>query len=156
MNTAYKMDKIIKIDEGLCIKCDACIRCCPGGLITKDIFPVPTNDSWEFCIDCGHCVAICPTEALQQRAMGPGDCSPIDIQLIPTWEEARQFLVTKRSIRGYVNKPVEKEKILQLLDVARYAANGGNRQVLRWLVINDPAKVHQVAALTIDWMKSTQ
>jgi len=28
--------------------------------------------------------------------------------------------------------------------------------VLRWLVINDPAKVHQVAALTIDWMKSTQ
>ena len=96
MNTSYKMDTIIKIDESLCIQCDACIRCCPGGLITNDTFPVPTDDSWEFCIDCGHCVAICPTEALQQRAMGPGDCSPIDIQLIPTWEEARQFLVTKR------------------------------------------------------------
>jgi nitroreductase/Pyruvate/2-oxoacid:ferredoxin oxidoreductase delta subunit len=156
MKTSYKLDAIIKIDESLCINCDACIRCCPGGLIAEGKFPVPTADSWEFCIDCGHCVAICPTAALQQRAMGPEDCGSIDIQLIPTWDEARQFLVTKLSIRGYVNKPVEKEKILQLLDVARYAANGGNRQVLRWLVINDPAKVHQVAALTIDWMKSTK
>ena len=160
MNTSYRLDKIIKVDESLCIGCDACIRCCPGGLITKEIgenkFPIPTADSWEFCIDCGHCVAICPTEAVQQRAMGPEDCGPIDPQLVPTWEEARQFLVTKRSIRGYVNKPVEKEKVLKLLDVARYAANGGNRQLLRWLVINDPAKVHQVAKLTIDWMKSTE
>ena len=156
MNTAYKLDTIIKVDESLCIGCDACIRCCPGGLIVKDKFPVPTDDSWEFCIDCGHCVSICPTEALQQRAIGTEDCVPIDIHLTPTWDEARQFLISRRSIRGYVNKPVEKDKILQLLDVARYAANGGNRQLLRWLVINDPAKVHQVAELTIDWMKSVK
>jgi nitroreductase/ferredoxin len=155
-NTSYKLDKIIKVDESLCINCDACVRCCPGGLIVNDKFPVPTKDAWDLCIDCGHCVAICPTEALQQRAMGPEECDPIDIQLVPKWEEARQFLVTKRSIRGYINKPVEKDKILQLLDVARYAANGGNRQLLRWLVIDDPAKVHQVAALTIDWMKSVK
>ncbi|MEE4144687.1 MAG: nitroreductase family protein [Halieaceae bacterium] len=156
MNTAYKLDTIIKVDESLCIGCDACIRCCPGGLIVKDKFPVPSEDSWELCIDCGHCVSICPTEALQQRAIGTEDCVPIDIHLTPTWDEARQFLVSRRSIRGYVNKPVEKDKILQLLDVARYAANGGNRQLLRWLVINHPAKVHQVAALTIDWMKSVK
>ena len=156
MNTAYKLDTIIKVDESLCIGCDACIRCCPGGLIVKDKFPVPSEDSWELCIDCGHCVSICPTEALQQRAIGTADCVPIDIHLTPTWDEARQFLVSRRSIRGYVNKPVEKDKILQLLDVARYAANGGNRQLLRWLVINHPAKVHQVAALTIDWMKSVK
>ena len=157
--TAYRLDAIIKIDETLCINCDACIRCCPGGLITrdtKDAFPVPTADSWNFCIDCGHCVSICPTEALQQRSMGPEDCGSIDIHLVPTFDEARQFLVTRRSIRGYVNKPIEKDKILQLLDLARFAANGGNRQVLRWLVINDPEKVRRVAALTVDWMKSVK
>jgi len=38
MNTAYKLDTIIKVDESLCIGCDACIRCCPGGLIVKDKF----------------------------------------------------------------------------------------------------------------------
>ena len=156
MNTAYKLDTIIKVDESLCIGCDACIRCCPGGLITREKAPVPTADSWDLCIDCGHCVAICPTDALYQRAMGPENCESIDPRLIPTWDEVRQLLVTRRSIRGYVNKPVEKEKLLQLLDVSRHAANGGNRQVLHWMVINDPAKVHQVAGLTIDWMKSVK
>ena len=62
-------------------------------------------------------------------------------------------LSSRRSIRGYIRKPIEKEKVLQLLDVARYAPNGANRQIVRWLVINDPAKVHRIAEMTIDWMK---
>ena len=52
--------------------------------------------------------------------------------------------------RAYINKPIEKEKILQLLDVARYAPNGANRQVIRWIVVNDPAKVHRIAEMTVD------
>ena len=45
---------------------------------------------------------------------------------------------------------------MQLLDVARYAPNGANRQVIRWFVINDPEKVHQIAEMTIDWMKAVK
>jgi ferredoxin len=37
----------------------------------------------SLCIDCGHCVAVCPTGAMGQRSMGPEDCGPIDIHLIP-------------------------------------------------------------------------
>lgn len=85
--------------------------------------------------------------------MGPEDCEPIDIHLIPQWDRVRQFLISRRSIRGYIKKTIEKEKILQLLDVARYAPNGANRQIIRWLVINDQAKVHRIAEMTIDWMK---
>ena len=140
MSNAYTMDTIIKVEENLCITCGNCIRTCPAGLITKKEFPLPIDNAWDLCIDCGHCVAVCPTGALHQRAMGPEDCDPIDIHLIPRWEEARQFLVSRRSTRVYVNRPVEKDKILQVLDVARFAPWGGNRQGdhLHWVVISDP------------------
>lgn len=158
MGLPYKLDTMIKVDESLCIHCGACIRTCPAGLIAKMDFPTPIEIGWEKCIDCGHCVAVCPTGAMHQRAMGPEDCTPIDNHLIPHWEEARQFLVSRRSVRVYINKPLEKEKILQMLDIARLAPSGGNRQgdILRWVVVSDPAQVHQVAQMTIDWMKSVR
>jgi nitroreductase/NAD-dependent dihydropyrimidine dehydrogenase PreA subunit len=156
MGSNYKLDTMIEVDEGLCINCAACIRACPGGLITRQDFPVPIEGGWDQCIDCGHCVAICPTEAMHQRSQGPEECEEIDIHLIPRWDRVRQYLISRRSVRGYKRRAIEKEKILQLLDVARYAPNGANRQVIRWVVINDPAKVHQVAGMTIEWMQAVK
>jgi len=156
MNDLRETKTMIKVDESLCIGCGSCIRACPGGLITKEEFPVPIPSGWDSCIDCGHCVAICPTEAMHQRSMGPEDCEPIDIHLIPRWDRVRQYLISRRSVRRYIKKPVEKDKILQLLDVARWAPNGANRQVIRWLVVHDPAEVRRIAQMTIDWMKAVK
>jgi nitroreductase len=45
-----------------------------------------------------------------------------------------------------------------VLDVARFAPSGGNRQgkILRWVVISDAAQVHRVAQMSLDWMKSVR
>lgn len=149
-----KLETIIEADEKLCIRCGNCVRTCPSGLITGH-FPEPIPNSWDLCIDCGHCVAVCPTGAMSQRTMTIEDCEPIDIHLIPKWDRVRQFLVSRRSVRVYISgKPVEKEKIEQLLDVTRFAPNGANRQVLRWLVVSDPTDVRRIAEMSIGWMKS--
>ena len=92
IGTRLQINEIIRVDGSLCIGCGISIRTCLGGLITKgDQTPVPTEGSWDLCIDCGHCVAVCPTEALHQRRMGPEECTPIDIQLVPTWEQTKQI-----------------------------------------------------------------
>lgn len=150
------MDAIIKVDKHLCITCGSCVRTCPGDLITMKDHPIPTEGSWEICIDCGHCVAVCPTGAMHQRSMGPEECEELDIHLIPKWDRVRQFLTSRRSVRVYIPKPLEQEKIEQLLDVTRFAPNGQNAEVLRWMVINDPDQVRRMSELTIDWMKSVK
>ena len=154
METTYKLDTVIKVEENLCIGCGSCIRNCPANVIEKKEFPTPTIDAWDQCIDCGHCVAICPTGAMHQRAMSPEDCTPIDIHLVPEWDKMKHFLTTRRSIRTYIHKNIEKEKVELLLDISRFAPNGANRQVLHWVVINDLEKVKKVAEMTIDWMKT--
>ena len=85
--------------------------------------------------------------------MKPEECEPIDIHLIPQWDKVRQYLISRRSIRTFIKKPIEKEKVEHLLDISRFAPNGGNQQPLKWIVINDAKKIRNVSEMAIDWMK---
>lgn len=154
-NMAEMMDTIIKVDRVLCGKCGGCARVCPGGFITRDDedYPVPIEASWELCIDCGHCVSVCPKGAMHQRTMQPAECDQLDQRLSITWDQANQFLRSRRSIRSYLRKPVEKEKLTKLLEVAAYAPSGHNHQPARWLVIGDWNEVRKMAGLVIEWME---
>lgn len=49
-----------------------------------------------------------------------------------------KFIAQRRSIRQYLDKSVEREKILECLEAARLAPSADNVQPWRFLVIDDP------------------
>lgn len=50
----------------------------------------------------------------------------------------REIIAQRRSIRRYLDKPVEREKIMACLEAARLAPSADNVQPWRFVVIDDP------------------
>jgi nitroreductase/NAD-dependent dihydropyrimidine dehydrogenase PreA subunit len=147
---------LLKIDESKCQKDGICAASCPTGIIRLrdgNGFPemVPGGD--PMCLVCGHCVAVCPHGALDHERMPLEACPPIKKDLEIGSEQAVQFLRSRRSIRIFRDKPVEKEKIRRLIEIGRYAPTGSNTQRVEWIAFTDKEKIKSLAGLTVDWMR---
>ena len=57
----------------------------------------------------------------------------------------RELVRSRRSIRRYLDKPVEREKILTCIEAARLAPSADNVQPWRFLIIDDPKLKEQYA-----------
>jgi nitroreductase/NAD-dependent dihydropyrimidine dehydrogenase PreA subunit len=144
------------INQEKCKRDGICVETCPLGIIEqKDdmSFPSPVDDAEKLCIRCGHCVAVCPHGALSLKTMTPEDCLPIRKDLMFNPEQAEYFLRYRRSIRVYKDKPLKKEEIAKLIDIARFAPSGRNVQPVEWLVIYNSAEVQKLAGIVIDWTR---
>ena len=65
--------------------------------------------------------------------------------------EAHQFLeilVQRQSERGYIDQPVEPEKLARCLEAARMAPSACNSQPWKFIVVNDPKLKEQLAGYT--------
>lgn len=130
----------IRIDLSLCNKDGLCISECPAFLLSRgeDRFPVVSAQAAERCIMCGHCVAVCPTGALRLAGKGAAELAPIDPALAISPEAAEQFMRSRRSVRRFSSKRVERELFRRVIDTARYAPSGVNTQPVNWIVVSDP------------------
>lgn len=147
---------LLIIDESKCKKDSICVHECPMGIISlgKDKgYPELVPGGEEVCLICGHCVAVCPNGALSHKKVPREMCPPINKDLVIDELQSIQFLRSRRSIRVFDERGVEKEKIEKLIEIARYAPTGSNSQLIQWLVFTDKSKIHELAELTIDWMQ---
>lgn len=145
----------ITIDQDKCKRDRICASECPAKLIVfkeADSFPDAVRRAEQYCIRCGHCVAVCPQNAISVSTVNSADCLPVNSELMPTAHQVEHFLKSRRSIRGFKSKPVDRTTLEKLIEISSYAPSGHNTQPVHWMVIEDNKKVQHIAALVVDWM----
>jgi nitroreductase/NAD-dependent dihydropyrimidine dehydrogenase PreA subunit len=146
------------VDESKCRKDGFCAKECPMAIIRlrdKESYPEMVPGGEQLCTQCGHCVAVCPHGALSHTLVPIESCPSIREELSIGEEQAVQFLRSRRSIRSFFkDRPVEKETIKKLIEIARYAPTGNNSQLVEWTVFTDKTKIKELSGLTVDWMRS--
>ena len=144
---------LFSVDEEKCGLCGTCVAVCPAGLIeigAAGSVPTFAESNDDACRDCGHCVAVCPNEALAHRCAAPEQCLPVRDKLQVTTAQVAQLMRGRRSVRNYQDRPVARETIRDLLDIARFAPSGCNTQPVHWLVIHDTKQVRLVSEMIVD------
>lgn len=64
--------------------------------------------------------------------------------------ELMQAIRARRSIRSYLDRPVEEEKLLAVLEAGRLAPSARNMQDWRFIVVSDPATRQRLAEAARD------
>jgi nitroreductase/NAD-dependent dihydropyrimidine dehydrogenase PreA subunit len=146
----------ITVDSEKCNKDGICVTACPTKVIqlnsTEEV-PTPIPEFEEFCLACGHCIAVCPAGAFSLNWLRSEACPPISKELVLSRDQAEQFLRSRRSIRNFKDRPVEREKLQNLLKIACFAPSAKNNQPWHWAVVEKIADVRRMAAMVIDWMR---
>ena len=145
------------VDLEKCNKDGFCVMACPTKVIqmeSADEVPGPSDDFKDYCLECGHCAAVCPTGAFSLNWLRSEQCPPIRKEFILSEHQTEQFLRSRRSIRNFKDKPVERDKLEKLLEIACYAPSAKNNQPWYWTVVEDPTDTRRFAGMVIEWMRS--
>ncbi len=147
---------LVTIDKDLCDREGACIDTCPHTLLLrgKDGFPAEREDAAAICNRCGQCVSVCIRGALTNRLLegqeflGKSSLSQAADPLV-------YAMKTRRSVRAFKNRAVDKMVLKALFEVVRYAPTANNSQKLWWIVTLEPQDTRNLAALALDWLRKT-
>ncbi len=143
---------LVTIDQERCNKDGLCVRICQKVFSQEAKGSIPSVAHEGSCNSCGHCVLVCPTGAISQADSPSEKVHPIKADLLPSYEQVRQMIVARRSIRTFQERPVEKEIIEKVIDAARFAPSLKNSQSTRFTVVQDKTLLRAIAASTAAWL----
>ncbi|MGD0230978.1 MAG: nitroreductase family protein [Syntrophorhabdales bacterium] len=131
---------MIEVDAKKCTGCGFCSDECPAGIFV--VSPAPDGSRMaqvrylSRCTGCGHCVAICPQDAIVHGEL-PVDKFEGRPNVVIGPDAMRAFLLSRRSIRAFKEKPVPGDLIEQLIEVGTHAGTASNAQTENFIVIQD-------------------
>jgi nitroreductase/NAD-dependent dihydropyrimidine dehydrogenase PreA subunit len=143
---------LIAIDPELCRRDGLCARICPKvfSWVTEGSVPVVAHE--DSCNACGHCVLVCPSGAIRQAGCPPEKVFPAGSQLMPSYEQLRDLIRTRRSIRTFQKRGVDREVMEKVIDGARFAPSAKNSQSTQFTVVQDKAVLTAISSTTAEWL----
>ena len=135
--------EIITYNPQKCKFCGLCATVCINEVTNQKKGAVPQIVRPEKCILCGHCVAVCPNDAITHNRMDIGHFRPIREGAV-TADEMENLLCAKRSVRHFSGKPVRKDVLERIVNVARMSPSVSNRQDRGFIVVSDPALLQKI------------
>ena len=148
MTGAMKNNNIINQDT--CKKCKLCIKVCPVNMIGIDgsglVGFIPERES--ICLECGQCMAVCSTDSVKIGKYTYRD----SFQKLPEskmdYQKFIDFISTRRSVRNFKDKPVEKEVVEQILEPLQYAPYGAEPNKVEITIVNNRQIIEKALPLT--------
>lgn len=139
-------------DASLCTRCGLCSRICVFGRIAPAGDGTPSVVGGAACVGCGHCVAVCPTGAVSLPGAGAPPAVAASAGAV-TSEALAGYMQGRRSIRRYLEKPVDRRLFEEIFEIVRFAPTALNRQPIGWTIVSGTGPVRALAALAADWLR---
>lgn len=142
----------IEIDRDRCIGCGLCISVCPAGTIS--LVDEKAAVTGPETISCGHCEAVCPESAIRVIAIDEtmSDYKTFAAQnewLAPGKYDTSglvQLMASRRSCRSFIDKPVDRAILEDLIKIGITAPSGTNSQAWTFTVLPTRKAVISLAA----------
>ena len=147
------------IDEQLCNGCGLCVKVCPSR--TLSMVNGKARVTGERSIHCGHCAAICPTEAVRVEGLDETATMLATVENRGRWlpygkfdaASLVQLMKSRRSSRLFMDKPVPKDVLEDLVKIATTAPSGTNSQMWTFTILPDRRAVERLGSAVADFFK---
>jgi len=138
------------VNHQTCIKCKLCIEVCPVNIIGVDETGMVNfiKERESICLECGQCMAICSTDSVKiKKYTYEKNFAKLPEHLF-SHQQLTDFISSRRSVRNFKDKKVDKQTIEKILESLKYAPYGAEPNKVEITVVNDRATIEKALPLT--------
>lgn len=145
----------INVKCDLCNACGTCLKVCPYDVLTQDTNGIPKSYGEENCVSCGHCAAICPNEALIHAEFLENRIKPVNPFMHLNADQTIHLLRSRRSIRAFKSKPVEKDLMELIIDGANTGPSPHNTHRVEYVVVQNAKTRNNITKIVAEFYRKS-